>query len=93
MTGRPVRVAVIDSGVSLPHPHIGTIAAGVTIRPDGSTAPDYFDRLGHGTAVAAAIQERAPRAELLAVKVFDWELSASVKTLVSAIAWAASRHV
>ena len=93
MTGRPVRVAVIDSGVSLPHPHIGTIAAGVTIRPDGSTAPDYFDRLGHGTAVAVAIQERAPHAELLAVKVFDWELSASVKTLVSAIAWAASQQV
>mgnify|MGYP006088990453 CR=1 FL=1 len=93
MTGRPVRVAVIDSGVSLPHPHIGTIAAGVTIRPDGSTTPDYFDRLGHGTAVAAAIQERAPRAELLVVKVFDWELSASVETLVSAIAWAASQHV
>jgi hypothetical protein len=92
MTGRPVRVAVIDSGVSLSHPHIGTIAAGVTIRPDGSTAPDYFDRLGHGTAVAAAIQERAPRAVLLAVKVFDWELSASVTTLVSAIAWAASQH-
>ena len=30
MTGRPVRVAVIDSGLSLPRPHIGTIAAGGT---------------------------------------------------------------
>jgi hypothetical protein len=93
MTGRPVRVAVIDSGVSLPHPHIGTIAAGVTIRPDGSTAPDYFDRLGHGTAVAAAIKERAPHADIFAVKVFDWELSAPVETLVCAINWAASRQV
>lgn len=93
MTGRPVRVAVIDSGVSLAHPHIETIAAGVTIRPDGSTAPHYFDRLGHGTAVTAAIQERAPHAEILAVKVFDWALSASIETLVSAIAWACRHEV
>ena len=52
MTGRPVHVAVIDSGVSLPHPHIRTIAAGVTIAANGATSPNYFDRLGHGTAVA-----------------------------------------
>lgn len=93
MTGRPVRVAVVDSGVSLPHPHIRTITAGVTIGPDGVTAPDYFDRLGHGTAVAAAIQERAPEADVLVVKVFDWELSTPVETLVNAINWAASRQV
>lgn len=76
MTGRPVHVAVIDSGVSLPHPHIRTIAAGVTIAANGATSPNYFDRLGHGTTVAAATQERAPDADVLAVKVFDWELSA-----------------
>jgi len=86
-------VAVIDSGVSFPHPHIGTIAAGVTIRPDGSTPPGYFDRLGHGTAVAAAIQERAPHADIFAVKVFDWKLSATVETLVCAINWATNRQV
>ncbi len=86
-------MAVIDSGVSLAHPQIGPVAMGVTIRPDGSTSPDYFDRLGHGTAVSAAIQERAPGAELLVVKVFDWALTAPVKTLVSAIVWAARRQV
>ncbi len=93
MTARAVRVAIIDSGVSLAHPHIGSIAAGVTIRPDGSTAPDYFDRLGHGTAVTAAIQERAPHAEVFAVKVFDWDLSASVEALESAIGWACDHQV
>jgi subtilisin family serine protease len=92
MPDEPVRVAVIDSGVSLTHPQIGPVAVGVTIRPDGSTSPDYFDRLGHGTAVAVAIRERAPRAELLVVKVFDWTLTASVETLVSAIDWAAHRQ-
>jgi hypothetical protein len=64
----------------------------VTIRADGSTSPDYFDRLGHGTAVAAAILERAPHADLFVVKVFDWALTASVEALVSAIAWSASRQ-
>ena len=37
-----------------------------------------MDRLGHGTAVAAAIKEKAPDAEIYAVKVFDRALSASV---------------
>ncbi len=92
MPDEPVRVAVIDSGVSVTHPQIGPVAVGVTIRPDGSTSPDYFDRLGHGTAVAGAIRERAPRAELLVVKVFDWTLTASVETLVSANDWAAHRQ-
>ena len=34
-------------------------------------AIDVLDRLGHGTAVAAAIREKAPGVELLSVKVFD----------------------
>ena len=92
MPDEPVRVAVIDSGVNVTHPHIGPVADGVTIRPDGSFSPDYFDRLGHGTAVSAAIRERAPGADLLVVKVFDWTPTASVETLVSAIEWAARQQ-
>lgn len=93
MSSRPVRVAVIDSGVSIGHQHIRTIAGGVTIGPTGAISQDYFDRLGHGTAVTAAIQERAPDADILVVKVFDWELAAPVETLVHAIDWAAGQHV
>ncbi len=89
---RPVRVAVIDSGVNPAHPHIGSVAGGVAIGPDGSTHPDYLDRLGHGTAVAAAIKERAPGVDLLAVKVFHLELSAPVDALVAAIAWSAAQQ-
>lgn len=82
--GRPVRVAVVDSGVNPSHPHIGRIAGGVAVAP-GADGGDCLDRIGHGTAVAAAIQERAPGADVFVVKVFDRTLSASIDTLVAGI--------
>lgn len=93
MTPRPVRVAVIDSGVNPSNPHVGQVAGGVAVVPGRSGDGDYLDRLGHGTAVAAAIRERAPGAELLAVKVFERELSASIDTLVAGIDWAGHHRV
>jgi len=81
----PVRVAVIDSGVNVPHPHLPSVAGGVALDLHGREHPDYVDRLGHGTAVAAAIHERAPDAELFVVKVFEDRLATSVPTLVLAI--------
>lgn len=88
-TGRGVRVAVIDSGVHPDHPHIdaGLIGPGVTIMPDGGIADDILDRLGHGTAVTAAIQEKAPGATCLPVRVFRDALKASAAALVAAIRW------
>ena len=88
-TGRGVRVAIIDSGVHATHPHVGSVAGGVAIDHDGIEGSDYVDRLGHGTAVTAAIREKAPDAELYAVKVFDGSLSTSIAALVHAIDWAA----
>lgn len=84
---RGIRVAVVDSGIHPDHPHVQGVAGGVAIYRDGE-GDDYFDRIGHGTAVAAAIREKAPDAELVAVKVFDRTLAASVGTLVRAIRWA-----
>lgn len=77
-----VRVGIIDSGVNPAHPHVGEVAGGVAF---GS--PVYLDYLGHGTAVAGAIREKAPDAELYAVKVFDRTLSTSIDTLVRALEW------
>ena len=85
-----VRVAVIDSGVHVGHPHVGAIAGGVAFDEDGRKHDDYLDRLGHGTAVTAAIQEKAPDAELYAVKVFDRTLGTRIAALVKAIDWAAA---
>jgi subtilisin family serine protease len=81
-----VRVGIIDSGVNPRHPHIGGVAGGVWIR-EMDTADDYLDRLGHGTAVAAAIRDNAPSAEIYAVKVFDRSLSTTGQILLRALDW------
>ena len=89
LTGRGVRIAVIDSGVHTAHPHVGSVAGGVAIDDDGREHEDYLDRMGHGTAVIAAIKEKVPDAGIYAVKVFDRSLATRVSTLVAAIDWSA----
>jgi subtilisin family serine protease len=88
-TGRGVRIAVIDSGAHAAHPHVNGIAGGVRIRADGAVDDEWVDGIGHGTAVAAAIREKVPEADLLAVKVFDRALSSDVGVLMRGIEWAA----
>src|SRR5580704_12386894 len=86
--GRGVRVAVIDSGVHARHPHISGVSGGVSIGPDGVIEQDsYVDRLGHGSAVMAAIQEKATQAEYFAVQVFHSSLRSSATALLRAIEW------
>ncbi len=92
-TGQGVTVAVIDSGVNLGHPHVSNVAGGVRIDLAGDASADSVDRLGHGTAVFAAIQEKAPGAEIFAVRVFEDRLRTSVRALVAAIDWAAERKM
>jgi len=85
-----VRVAVIDSGVHPSNPHIGgRPLSGVRIGSDGEIDDDVVDRIGHGTAVAAAILEKAPGIELVAVRVFDRTLTTTGEVLARAITWAA----
>ena len=54
-----------------------------------SDPTDWVDRIGHGTAVAAAIHEKAPLAELLSVRVFDRSLTTSARALADGIIWSA----
>jgi len=90
LTGAGVRVAVIDSGVHPANPHVGSASVtGVRIGADGDIDDDFVDRIGHGTAVAAAILEKAPGIELVAVRVFDRTLATSGEVLARAITWAA----
>jgi subtilisin family serine protease len=89
--GQRVRVAVIDSGVNAGHPHIGAVAGGVSVAIDGSLHEGFSDRLGHGTAVMAAIQEKAPakahEIEYFAVRIFEGVLTTSAEALRGALDW------
>jgi subtilisin family serine protease len=89
LTGRGIRIAIVDSGVHAAHPHVGGVAGGAGIDVHGLEHGDFVDRLGHGTAVAAAIHEKAPDAAIFVVKVFDRALSTSITSLVAAIDLAA----
>lgn len=87
-TGRDVKVAIIDSGVNPVHPHVGGVAGGARISSSESDSSiDYLDFIGHGTAVAGAIREKAPDAQLYAVKVFDRALTTNIEAIIKAIDW------
>ncbi len=77
-----MRIAIVDSGIHADHPHVGGIAGGVSL-----VGGDFSDRLGHGTAVAGAIREKAPLAQLYAVKIFDQRLSTKFDVLLRALEW------
>jgi hypothetical protein len=87
-----VKIAIIDSGIHPDHPHVVRVAGGIAITPDG-VSDDWSDRIGHGTAVAGAIREKAPDAELYAVKVFDRRLSANIDVLIRALEWCAENRM
>jgi subtilisin family serine protease len=81
-----LRIAAIDSGVNAHHPHVQPIAGGVRITAEGEDQ-EYIDVLWHGTAVVGAIREKAPGAEIYAVKVFERSLVTSGAILLRAIDW------
>ncbi|WP_246543315.1 subtilisin-like serine protease QhpE [Novosphingobium profundi] len=97
-TGRGMRVAVIDSGVHPAHPHIDAarLAPGVWIDREGTRHSDEdatLDRLGHGTAVTAAILEKAPEATCLPIRVFADKLGTTARALGEAMRWAIEAEV
>jgi subtilisin family serine protease len=89
--GRGVTVAVVDSGIVPGHPHVGAVERGEYFGHQETNRVSFIDRIGHGTAVAAAIREKAPAAELIAVRIFDVELATSAAVLARAILWSAER--
>lgn len=69
------------------------VAGGAGIDSAGAVTSDFLDRLGHGTAVTAVIREKAPAADIFAIKIFDHELRASGAALIAALRVAVSQHV
>lgn len=98
LSGRGVVIAVIDSGVHPGHDHIAAdrLAPGVMVLSDGAVVEDdrsWLDQLGHGTAVTAAIQEKASGAVCVPVRVFREALKTSASGLIAAMRWSIARKV
>ncbi len=92
-TGRGLKIAIIDSGINANHQHIfartsGVVMPGVPESDIDENGQAWHDELGHGTAVAAAIQEKAPGADYYAVKLFSDSLRTTSSRLMRAIGWA-----
>lgn len=96
-TGRGVTIAVIDSGINQYHSHVQGVKDGIHIRVNRERYIEYHhdfrDRLGHGTAVAAAIKGIAKDADLIGVKIFDDKLAAYPSVLAEAIEWSIENNV
>jgi subtilisin family serine protease len=85
MTGYGLKVAVIDTGINADHPHI--FAPTHAVQFDTESTDCCEDVLGHGTAVTAAIQEKAPAADYYILKLFGNSLRTGTSRLVRAIEW------
>jgi subtilisin family serine protease len=84
-------IAVVDSGVNQKHPHILAPTQAIVLDPSKHTTAE--DTVGHGTAVMAAIQDRAPFAQYIALKIFGESLRASSNDLLRALEWAIDAKV
>ncbi|WP_274655621.1 S8 family serine peptidase [Paenibacillus humicola] len=97
-TGAGVKVAVLDSGISLNHEDL-TVAGGVSM-VDYTTS--YDDDNGHGTHVAGIIGAKnndvgtvgvAPDASLYAVKVLDAHGTGYLSDVIDGIDWSIDNHM
>jgi len=86
MMGYGLKIAVIDTGINAGHPHICAPTHAVIFDPD-EVDPSCEDILGHGTAVTAAIQEKAPHADYYILKLFGNSLRSTSNRLIRALEW------
>ena len=81
MTAAPVRIGIIDSGVS------GPLAAGLTAARSFIDDPDPEDSIGHGTRIAEVIAEQADDAALLSARVFGTDPVTKPAVVAEAVDW------
>jgi subtilisin len=91
-TGAGVRVCVLDSGIELDHPLVGTVQRSVAVRKDGDEIvveeDGEGDVCGHGTACAGIIRSLAPDVELISARVLGAGYTGSAPVLLGGLEWA-----
>jgi subtilisin len=92
-TGAGVRVCVLDSGVELGHPLVGTVQRSVAAhkQEDGTVVVEddaEGDLCGHGTACAGIIRALAPDCELISVRVLGAGYTGSAAAMLTGLEWA-----
>lgn len=93
MTGKGVRVAVVDSGIDNDHPAIaGAVRHWAEPVQTGASliyrTESHADSCGHGTACAGVIREIAPDVELMSVKVLGEDMSGGGMFFAAGLHWA-----
>jgi subtilisin len=91
-SGAGIRVCVLDSGVELDHPRVGTVQRSVTVTKNGDEVEiaddDSGDLCGHGTACAGIIRALAPDCELTSVRVLGAGYTGSGAAMLGGLQWA-----
>jgi subtilisin len=94
-TGAGMRVCVLDSGIELDHPLVGTVHRSVAVSRNGddiSIEEDTEgDLCGHGTACAGIIRALAPACELTSVRVLGAGYTGSGAVLLAGLEWAVAQ--
>jgi hypothetical protein len=92
-----VTIAIIDSGVNPWHSHVQGVEGGIAFLPGPDekvvSGPDFLDEIGHGTALAGIVREKAPDAHIFAVKIFQRILDASASVLLEGLRWSIAQNM
>lgn len=107
LSGKGVRVAVLDTGVDLSHPDLAGAVVAQQCFTDGDCVPGDSnqgaiaqDEHGHGTNVTGVLTSRgvvghpgfAPQAEIVALRVLDDQNWGWLSDWVAALDWIISNH-
>ncbi|UII55693.1 S8 family serine peptidase [Cytobacillus spongiae] len=101
LTGKGIKVAIIDTGVATDHPDL-TVRDGTCALESYKCKNSYNDDNGHGTHVAGVVAAKdndygivgvAPYAEIYAVKALDQYGNGTTTTIMAGLDWAIKQDV